>query len=75
MHPNPNATTAEIARSLQRTARAAADVTENFQGVSQAANDTGTATSVALEAASTSSKQTGHSSAELTSFVASVRAA
>jgi methyl-accepting chemotaxis protein len=69
------AATAEIARSVQRTAQAAADVTTHIGGVSQAANDTGAATGVVLGAASNLSKQTEQISEELTTFVASVRAA
>ncbi len=67
--------TAEIARNVQQTAASMQLVTANIGGVSLAANSTGTAANHVLGAAGALSKQAEQLSAELTSFLAGVRAA
>ncbi len=69
------AATKEIARNVAQAARATQDVTNTIGGVSQAANDTGSAASEVLGAAGSLSRQAEQMSAEVISFVASVRAA
>ncbi len=69
------AATAEIARNVQQTAESAQRVTVNITGVSQAANETGSAAGEVLGAAGELSRQAERLSAELSTFVQSVRAA
>ncbi|MGI3776958.1 MAG: methyl-accepting chemotaxis protein [Janthinobacterium lividum] len=69
------AATGEIARSVQQTAQAAQGVTVNIGGVSQAAEDTGAAVSQVLGTASGLSQRSQQLAAEVSSFVAGVRAA
>jgi methyl-accepting chemotaxis protein len=69
------AATAEIARNVQQTASSAQEVTSNITGVSQAAQDTGMAASQVLGAASDLSQQAELLTAEVTKFLAGVRAA
>jgi methyl-accepting chemotaxis protein len=67
--------TAEIARNVQQTAESTKEVSSNIAGVSQAANDTGAAAAQVLEAAGGVSQQAEQLTAEVSRFVASVRAA
>jgi methyl-accepting chemotaxis protein len=67
--------TAEIARNVQQTAESTKEVSSNIAGVSQAANDTGAAAAEVLEAASGVSQQAEQLTAEVSRFVAGVRAA
>ncbi len=69
------AATAEIARNVQQTAASTQLVTGNISGVSRAANDTGTAATEVLAAAGDLSQQAETLSAEVTRFIAQVRAA
>jgi len=69
------AATAEIARNVQQTATSTQDVTTNIAGVNHAANDTGAAADLVLGAASGLSRQAEQLTAEVNSFIASVRAA
>ena len=69
------AATKEIARNVAQAARATQDVTNTIGGVSQAANDTGSSAGEVLGAAGSLSRQAEQMSAEVISFVASVRAA
>ncbi|MGA3400760.1 MAG: methyl-accepting chemotaxis protein [Acetobacteraceae bacterium] len=69
------AATSEIARNVQQTSQAAQEVTASISNVSQVASETGTAASLVLTAASDLSKQAEQLSAEVNSFVVSVRAA
>ncbi len=69
------AATAEIARNVQQTAASTRIVTSNISGVSRAANDTGTAATEVLGAAGDLSRQAENLSAEVTRFIASIRAA
>ena len=69
------AATAEIARSVQQTAASTEDITENISGVSHAAGETGAAAAAVLQAASGLAQQADQLTAEVNSFVASIRAA
>ena len=69
------AATAEIARNVQQTATSTQTVTANIGGVSQAANETGTAAGQVLDAAGHLSRQAEGLSNEVSRFVANVRAA
>jgi methyl-accepting chemotaxis protein len=69
------AATAEIARNVQQTAVSTQQVTTNIGGVSQAANETGSAASQVLDAASGLSRQAAQLSGEVQVFVTGVRAA
>ncbi len=69
------AATSEIARNVQQATQAAQQVTQSIGGVSRAASDTGSAADLVLASASDLSKQADQLSAEVTTFVASVRAA
>ncbi len=69
------AATAEIARNVQQTAASTRIVTSNISGVSRAANDTGTAATEVLGAAGDLSRQAEALSAEVSRFIASIRAA
>ncbi len=69
------AATSEIARNVQQTAASTQLVTSNISGVSRAANDTGTAATEVLGAAGDLSRQAENLSAEVTRFIASIRAA
>ena len=69
------AATAEIARNVQQTAVGTRDVTSHIAGVSSAANDTGAAADQVLSAAGDLSRQAERLSGEVSSFIASVRAA
>ncbi len=68
------AATSEIARNVQRTSNSTLEVTANIGGVSQAANQTGTAAAQVLDAAGKLARQTGHLSTEVAAFITSVRA-
>ena len=67
--------TAEIALNVQRMATSADEVTANIQGVSQLASGTGAATTQVLTAAAELSEQSRQLTAEVESFVVTVRAA
>jgi methyl-accepting chemotaxis protein len=69
------AATAEIARNVQQTAAGTRDVTETIAGVSQAANDTGSAAEMVLGSADKLSQQAGQLTSEVNRFVAGVRVA
>ena len=67
--------TAEIARNVQQTAESTKEVSSNIAGVSQAANYTGSAAAQVLEAAGGVAQQAEQLNAEVSRFVAGVRAA
>jgi methyl-accepting chemotaxis protein len=67
--------TSEIARSVQQTATSTEHVTRNIAGVSQAANETGSAASNVLGAAGQVSRQSENLSKEVSQFIAGVRVA
>ncbi len=69
------AATSEIARNVQQTAASTQEVTSTIASVSQAATKTGTAAGQVLIAAGGVSRQTKQITAEVNSFVQSVRAA
>jgi methyl-accepting chemotaxis protein len=69
------AATAEIARNVQQTAGSAQMVTTNIAGVSEGAASTGAAADQVLSAAGELSRQAESLSAEVSGFVADVRAA
>lgn len=69
------AATADIARNVQQTAVNTHDVTTNIGGVSQAANETGAAAGEVLGAAGDLSRQAEQLTAEVSRFVAGIRAA
>ena len=69
------AATSEIARAVQQTTHSTQNVTTSIGGVSRAANDTGAAASQLLDAASGLSQQAGKLTAEVSRFVADIRAA
>jgi methyl-accepting chemotaxis protein len=69
------AATSEIARTVQQTSEAAQAVTVSISGVSEVAAETGTAAGTVLTAAVGLSKQADRLSAEVETFLASVRAA
>ena len=69
------AATSEIARNVQQTATSTEHVTKNIAGVSQAANETGSAASNVLGAAGEVSRQSDSLSKEVSRFIAGVRAA
>jgi methyl-accepting chemotaxis protein len=69
------AATSEIARNVQQTATSTEHVTRNIAGVSQAANETGSAASDVLGAAGQVSRQSDNLSKEVTQFIAGVRVA
>jgi methyl-accepting chemotaxis protein len=69
------AATAEIARNVQQTAVSTQAVTATIAGVSQGANNTGTAAGHVLSAASDLSQQAAQLAEEIREFVAEVRAA
>ncbi|NPD68861.1 methyl-accepting chemotaxis protein [Lichenicola cladoniae] len=67
------AATAEIARNVQQTAVSTRIVTTNIAGVSRAVNDTGGTARQVLGAAGNLSRQAGHLSSEVDSFISQVR--
>nr|WP_321986070.1 HAMP domain-containing methyl-accepting chemotaxis protein [uncultured Lichenicoccus sp.] len=69
------AATGEIARNVQETAVSTRTVTDNIAGVSRAANETGASAGQVLDAAGGLSRQAETLSSEVSSFLASVRAA
>jgi len=69
------AATAEIARNVQQTATSTQAVTSTIAGVSQAANDTGTAAGQVLGAANGLSQQAEQLTHEVKDFVVGVRVA
>ncbi|MEH3118353.1 MAG: methyl-accepting chemotaxis protein [Methylorubrum populi] len=69
------AATQEIVRNVAHAAAGTGEVTTNITGVASAAEETGTAASQVLGAASELSRQSEHLSAEVTRFLATVRAA
>jgi methyl-accepting chemotaxis protein len=69
------AATNEIARNVQQTAASTREVTSTIAGVSQGAAGTGAAAEQVLSAAGELSRQAETLSAEVSGFVASVRAA
>ncbi|WP_210031369.1 methyl-accepting chemotaxis protein [Methylobacterium sp. PvR107] len=69
------AATQEIVRNVSQAAMGAGEVTSNIAGVAQASEETGAAASQVLSAASDLSRQSEHLGAEVTRFLATVRAA
>jgi methyl-accepting chemotaxis protein len=69
------AATSQIARNVQQTSTSTEHVTRNIAGVSQAANETGSAASDVLGAAGQVSRQSENLSKEVTQFIAGVRIA
>jgi methyl-accepting chemotaxis protein len=69
------AATSQIARNVQQTSTSTEHVTRNIAGVSQAANETGSAASDVLGAAGQVSRQSENLSKEVTQFIAGVRVA
>lgn len=69
------AATQEIVRNVSQAAMGAGEVTSNIAGVAQASEETGAAASQVLSAASELSRQSEHLGAEVTRFLATVRAA
>jgi methyl-accepting chemotaxis protein len=69
------AATQEIVRNVSQAALGAGEVTSNIVGVAQASEETGAAASQVLSAASELSRQSEHLGAEVTRFLATVRAA
>jgi methyl-accepting chemotaxis protein len=70
-----SAATREIARNVQQAAQGTGEVSENITGVSRAATETGTAAGQVLGAAGELSHQAELLRAELSGFIAKVRAA
>ncbi|MET0367044.1 MAG: HAMP domain-containing methyl-accepting chemotaxis protein [Methylobacterium sp.] len=69
------AATQEIVRNVAQASAGTHEVTGNIAGVAQASEETGTAAGQVLSAASELSRQSEHLGAEVTRFLASVRAA
>lgn len=69
------AATAEIVRNVTQAASGTGEVTSNIAGVAQASEETGAAAGQVLSAASELSRQSEHLGAEVTRFLATVRAA
>ncbi|TGD95850.1 methyl-accepting chemotaxis protein [Methylobacterium nonmethylotrophicum] len=69
------AATQEIVRNVAQAATGAGEVTSNIAGVASAAEATGTAAGEVLTSASELSRQSEHLAAEVTRFLASIRAA
>ncbi|MBB2965212.1 methyl-accepting chemotaxis protein [Methylobacterium sp. R2-1] len=69
------AATQEIVRNVAQAAMGTGEVTNNIAGVAGAAEETGAAASQVLGAASELSRQSEHLSAEVSRFLATVRAA
>jgi methyl-accepting chemotaxis protein len=69
------AATSEIARNVQQTATSTEQVTRNIAGVSQAANETGSAATNVLGAAGQVSRQSESLLREVNQFITGVRAA
>ncbi|WP_019903681.1 methyl-accepting chemotaxis protein [Methylobacterium sp. 77] len=69
------AATQEIVRNVSQAAIGTGEVTANVSSVANAAEETGAAASQVLTSASALSQQSGHLSAEVTRFLATVRAA
>ncbi|MBB2964697.1 methyl-accepting chemotaxis protein [Methylobacterium sp. R2-1] len=69
------AATQEIVRNVAQAAAGTGEVTSNIAGVAGAAEETGAAASQVLGAASELSRQSEHLSAEVSRFLATVRAA
>ncbi|MGC5777937.1 methyl-accepting chemotaxis protein [Methylobacterium sp. NFXW15] len=69
------AATAEIVRNVTQAASGTSEVTSNIAGVAQASEETGAAAGQVLSAASELSRQSEHLGAEVTRFLATVRAA
>ncbi len=69
------AATQEIVRNVGQAASGTSEVTSNIAGVAHASEETGTAASHVLGAASELSRQSEHLSAEVVTFLATVRAA
>ncbi|WP_245259526.1 methyl-accepting chemotaxis protein [Methylobacterium sp. 10] len=69
------AATQEIVRNVSRAASGTSDVTSNISGVAHAAEETGAAATQVLDSASELSRQSEHLTAEVSRFLATVRAA
>ncbi|MEA1831320.1 methyl-accepting chemotaxis protein [Methylobacterium durans] len=69
------AATQEIVRNITQAATGTGEVTSNIAGVAQAAEETGAAATQVLGAASDLSRQSEHLNAEVSRFLATVRAA
>ncbi|MET3409316.1 methyl-accepting chemotaxis protein [Methylobacterium sp. 1030] len=69
------AATQEIVRNVSQAAAGASEVTGNIAGVAQASEETGAAAGQVLSAASELSRQFEHLGAEVSRFLATVRAA
>jgi methyl-accepting chemotaxis protein len=69
------AATQEIARNVQQASKGTGEVSENIAGVTKAAGETGSASSQVLGAASELSKQGELLRAEVSQFLADIRAA
>lgn len=69
------AATQEIVRNVGQASTGTNEVTSNIVGVARASEDTGSAASQVLSSASELSRQSGHLTAEVTRFLATVRAA
>ncbi|MCP1550748.1 MULTISPECIES: methyl-accepting chemotaxis protein [Methylorubrum] len=69
------AATQEIVRNVAQASAGANEVTGNIVGVAQASEETGAAATQVLSAASELSRQSEHLGAEVTRFLATVRAA
>ncbi|SEP39711.1 Methyl-accepting chemotaxis protein [Methylobacterium sp. UNC300MFChir4.1] len=69
------AATQEIVRNVSQAAVGASEVTGNIAGVAQASEETGAAAGQVLSAASELSRQSEHLGAEVSRFLATVRAA
>ncbi|TFZ56388.1 methyl-accepting chemotaxis protein [Methylorubrum sp. Q1] len=67
--------TREIVRNVAQAASGAGEVTSNISGVAQASEETGAAASQVLVSASELSRQSEHLTAEMSRFLATVRAA
>ncbi|MCJ2058932.1 methyl-accepting chemotaxis protein [Methylobacterium sp. J-048] len=69
------AATQEIVRNVAQAATGTNEVTSNIAGVAQASEETGSAASQVLDAAGELSRQSEHLGAEVSRFLATVRAA
>jgi aerotaxis receptor len=69
------AATGEIARNVQEAAKGTAEVTRNISGVTRAADETGSASTQVLDAAGGLAKQGETLRAEVSQFLANIRAA
>ncbi|MFY9290876.1 MAG: methyl-accepting chemotaxis protein [Methylorubrum rhodinum] len=69
------AATQEIVRNVSQAATGAGEVTSNVAGVAQASEETGAAAAQVLASAGELSRQSEHLNAEVTRFLAEVRAA